>query len=73
MLRNITVLLPSHFFIFALQGLVLPSALDMVANMVAEMVADMEMDMVADMEVNMDMVAEMGLVNWAQTFSTQSF
>ena len=32
----------------------------------------MEMDMVADMEVNMDMVAEMGLVNWAQTFSTQS-
>ena len=52
MLRNITVLLPSHFFIFALQGLVLPSALDMVANMVAEMVADMEMDMVADMEVN---------------------
>ena len=46
---------------------------DMQVDVVAGMLTDMEVDMVADMEVNMDMVAEMGLVNWAQTFSIQSF
>ena len=52
-----SVLPSSFFFFFAHQKYVLPSALDLAADMEVNLVADMEVDMVADIE--MDIVANM--------------
>ena len=58
-----TSVLPSYFFFFfAHQKYVLPSALDLAADMEVNLVADMEVNLVADMEVDMVADIEMDIV-----------